>query len=279
MKCFYHRADLDGQCSGAIVKSRFPHCEMIGIQYGDAFPWDRIEPDETVVMTDFSLSMDEMERLSGACVLVWIDHHKSAIETARAKCFLASGAQVLETGLAACELTWRWCFDTEPCQAVFWLGRYDVWDHHNHPGALAFQYGMRNLQDTSPDNQSLWQGLFHDDVVSCGLVERIAQEGRGLLTYETRQNAKYAASCAFEVDLDGRRAIAINKGLTNSLLFKEVYDPDRHDCMVSFVRRAKGWTVSVYSDKPAVDASAICSARGGGGHHGAAGFQCDVLPF
>jgi hypothetical protein len=89
----------------------------------------------------------------------------------------------------------------------------------------------------------------------------------------------YARSCAFEVELDGLRCIAINKGLTNSLLFKSVYDPEKHDAMVSFVRREKFWKVSIYADKPEVDASAICKARGGGGHKGAAGFQCEALPF
>ena len=38
MKCFYHSADLDGHCSGAIVKMVYPECELIGINYGDKFP-------------------------------------------------------------------------------------------------------------------------------------------------------------------------------------------------------------------------------------------------
>lgn len=279
MKCFYHSADLDGHCAGAIIKYRFPQCEMIGINYGDVFSWERIEPDETVVMVDFSLPIEDMERLNGMCTLVWIDHHKSAIETARARCFLASGEQVLVIGEAGCELAWRWCFGTEPCRAVFLLGRYDVWDHHNHPGALEFQYGMRNLDDTCPRNQGLWHELFNDKPSPDSLVQTITQDGGLLLSYEERQNAKYVRSCAFEVDLDGLRCIAVNKGLTNSLVFKSVYDPEKHDVMLSFVRRPGKWTVSVYSDKPEVDASAICKARGGGGHRGAAGFQCDVLPF
>ena len=70
MKCFYHSADLDGHCSAAIVKAVCPECELIGINYGDAFPWDLFveaeerksgsiilpakEP-ETVYMVDFCL--------------------------------------------------------------------------------------------------------------------------------------------------------------------------------------------------------------------------------
>jgi len=55
MKCFYHSADLDGHCSGAIVKLRHPNCEMWPIDYGDEFPWDKIRWNETIYMVDFSL--------------------------------------------------------------------------------------------------------------------------------------------------------------------------------------------------------------------------------
>ena len=37
------------------------------------------------------------------------------------------------------------------------------------------------------------------------------------------------------------------------------------------------WKISLYSEK--VDVSEIAKAYGGGGHKGAAGFQCGALPF
>jgi len=55
MKCFYHGSDLDGYCSGAIVKYRYPECEMQPIDYGAQFPMDKIELGETVYMVDFAL--------------------------------------------------------------------------------------------------------------------------------------------------------------------------------------------------------------------------------
>ena len=42
IKCFYHLADLDGHCSGAIVKYKYPDAELFGINYGQAFPYDKI---------------------------------------------------------------------------------------------------------------------------------------------------------------------------------------------------------------------------------------------
>lgn len=273
MKCFYHSADLDGICSGAIVKMQKPECEMIGINYGDPFPWTSVITGETVYMVDFSLPADEMERLNRICHLIWIDHHKSAIEEANARNFVASGHQSLGIGVAACELTWMEFFKGEICRAVSLLGRFDVWDYGNHPGALEFQYGMRQF-NTTPDDTGFWKSIFFGD------IQNIIEQGRSLLAYEEVQNEIFAKSFAFEVKFDGLNCIAVNKGLTNSLLFQSVYDPERHDAMVAFVLRRPGdWKVSIYTDKPEIDASAICKAHGGGGHKKAAGFQCRTLPF
>lgn len=279
MKTFYHNADLDGQCSAAIVKHRYPETELIGMNYGDPFPWETIQLGEDMWVVDFHLDpFGDMVRLDHLCRLIWIDHHKSAIEDAIAFNFIASGDQRLSMDHAACELTWmltHCCHFAEVPEAVRFLGRYDIWKHAEHPGSLEFQYGMRFQKDTRPENQDFWQRIFADE-----LTEELVELGKTLLTYEDRQNAKYCAACAFEVELDGLRCIAINKGLTGSLNFKSVYDPAKHDAMLTFVMRQPGkWTVSLYSDKPEVDCSAICKARSGGGHRGAAGFTCEALPF
>lgn len=276
MKCFYHSADLDGKCSGAIVAMAHPGIELIGINYGDAFPWDRIEGGETVFMVDFSLQpFDDMERLNEICHLIWIDHHKTAIDEAAKRMFSAGGGGFTEVGRAGCELTWAYCMPIVPLpKAVFWLGRYDVWDHANHPGALELQYGMR-LHDCSPENGDFWKSVFFSDLVT----NDIAMTGVTLLKYEDQQNASYVKAHAFDVYLDGLRCMAINRGMTGSLMFKALWDQKKYDAMLSFVWRHGAWTISLYSDKPGIDVGAICKARGGGGHVGAAGFQCDRLPF
>lgn len=283
MKCFYHKADMDGRCSGAIVKMKYPDCEMIGINYGDAFPWETISKDEKIFMVDFSLQpFSDMERLNSVCELVWIDHHKTSIEEAHNVDFHASGGQMLDIQYAGCELTWKFLHPVDPFNPIIYkilpsfvylLGRYDVWDHANTPGALEFQYGIRNKGLMLPDDP-LWPELFDTE-----LVQQIINDGSLLLEYEKKQNEAYAKSCAYDVELDGIRCIAINKGLANSLLFESVYDPNKHDAMLCYVRRNGKWTVSIYAAKDNIDASAICKARGGGGHKGAAGFQCETLPF
>lgn len=277
MKCVYHVADLDGQCSGAIVKERYPDCELIGMNYGDPFPFYSVAPGEDVWVVDFHLQpFEDMARLNDLCRLTWIDHHKSAFEDKWKFNFTARGAESVEPAYAACELTWMMVHDTRPMPlAVRFLGRYDIWKHDECPGALDFQYGMRLQEDTRPENQEFWRRVLADE-----LTGDLVKLGKTLLTYEERQNAKYCTACAFEVQLDGLRCIAINRGLAGSLSMKSVYDPEKHDAMLSFVMRKAGqWTVNLYTDKPEVDVSAICKARGGGGHKGAAGFVCGTLPF
>lgn len=274
MKCFYHSADLDGHCSGAIVNLAYPDCDMIGINYGDEFPWDDIPKNEVVFMVDFGLQpFDDMEKLNKIANLSWIDHHETAINEAHKRGFLASNMQVLEIGKAACELCWETLFPGVKNRAVHLLGRYDVWDLI--PGTLELQNGLR-MHDTLPTNHDLWMKLLGKDE---SFLDESLKIGGILLQKQKMDNAAYVRSCSFETELDGLRCIAINRGLTNSQIFESVYDPEKHDAMLTFVWRKGKWTISMYSDQADINVGSICKNRGGGGHKGAAGFLCSDLPF
>jgi oligoribonuclease NrnB/cAMP/cGMP phosphodiesterase (DHH superfamily) len=280
MKCFYHSADLDGHCSGAIIKLKYPECEMLGINYGDNFPWQNIVAGENVFMVDFGLQpFSDMERLNKICKLHWIDHHKTALDETYKKGFTASGGQLLETGKAGCELTWEYIhreFVRVPL-AVTLLGRYDVWDHSDNY-VLPFQYGMRQLKDTRPDNTEMWEKLFNNET----RVRALVDQGQLILDYETAQNEKFCRAYSFETEFNGMKVICANRGFCNSKLFDSVYDPKKHHMMVTFIRMKlpkRQWTVSMYSTRDDVDCGSIAKSFGGGGHRGAAGFQCEELPF
>jgi len=275
MKCFYHESDFDGQCSAAIVKYAFPDCQPMPITHGDSFPFDAIRTGETIYMVDFSLSMDLMVRLSRMSEFTWIDHHKSAIEEAEEISFEPSGLRKI--GHAACELTWQFLFPTtELPHAIYLLGRCDVWDLEAHPAILPFQFGMA-LQDTDPAS-ALWPKLFARG--GAALEENIIGQGKVIGQYRSRENEKRARSCSFDTNLEGVRAVAINAGLTNAHIFKGVWDPGRHDLMVTFCWMSKGlWKVTLYTEKPHIDCSVLARKFGGGGHKGAAGFECRDLPF
>jgi oligoribonuclease NrnB/cAMP/cGMP phosphodiesterase (DHH superfamily) len=291
--CFYHSADLDGHCSGAIVKYKYPDAIMRPINYGDEFPWDEVKG-HRVIMVDFSLQpFTLMEDLLFGCQeLIWIDHHISAIKEHLLSKISINGVRNAQK--AACELTWKYFFpyDRTP-KAVYLLGRYDVWDHSD-PDTLPFQYGMR-LRDLEPSKNSndvkltgkdpigcmeFWKNLFtgHEPFDFIKLVQLVINDGRLALIYQTKQNKIIANSSCFETELDGLKLIAANVGLNNSKLFDSVWDPNKYAAMASFHYRKGNWTISLYSDRDDVDVSEICKARGGGGHKGAAGFQCSELP-
>lgn len=284
MKCFYHSADLDGHCSGAIVKRKFPECEMVGIDYGQPFPWDTIVSGETVFMVDFSLQpFEDMERLAGMCKLIWIDHHQTAIDEAHGRGFLAH-EQFLEVGRAACELTS--CYinvrSSNPSlkpmnRAVYLLGRYDVWDLNADPDVMDFQYGMRMEKDTLP-GAPIWNAVLGDSPM--GVIRDICKTGKTVSKYQTAQSTKYAKACAFKSEINGLPAIAMNVGMANSQMFESVWDSEKYKVMMPFVWKDGKWTVSLYTTpETGIDVGLIAKAYGGGGHKQAAGFQCAELPF
>ena len=131
---------------------------------------------------------------------------------------------------------------------------------------------MRGRIDSYEDK--LWGDLFNSDA----LVRQICNEGKAILRYQSKMDRKYIKLFGKETEFEGHKAIAVNKGQCNSKLFDDLKID--YPLQISYVRLpTKKWTVSLYSLKPDIDCSAIAKKHGGGGHKGAAGFQCESLPF
>lgn len=281
MKIVYHRGDLDGKASGAVIWKKF--CDQvewqkdfIAAQYGEEFPFERISEGETVIMADFSLQPfdSEMTKLADMCKLVWIDHHSTAIKDYKNSGLRLAGLR--KDGEAACSLCWRYFFPRQPVPlALKYLSLYDIWDHSN-PNVLPFQYGLR-MEYTNLESE-IWQKIWVSDPV---WISSVINVGKTLLKYEERTNNIYRSAFAFPVTLDGYKCLAINRGLCGSLVFGE--EINNYDMVIAFVLHEKGpersWNVSLYSTQDHVDCGQIAKTHGGGGHKGAAGFTCLELPF
>lgn len=285
MICIYHSKDLDGYCSGAIVKLKYPDAKLIGFDYGQELPMDKIPENEPIIMIDVSLPMKEMHKLASHSKwqLTWIDHHISAINdfkeyTAGGEAFCNA---ILENGISACEGGWKYLFlNHQMPTAVKLLGEYDTWRNQDKDrwdnAIMPFQYGMRmicSLPETFP------QDLFkeYDTVITDNPVYKIIHDGKLILEYQKTQNER-ACKSSFEIEFEGLRAIALNNGGANSQVFESVYDESKHDVMIPFVFTGKHWTFSLYTTKDEVDCSVIAKSKGGGGHKKAAGFQLKELP-
>jgi len=272
MKCFYHSSDLDGHCSGAIVKFHYPECEMWPIDYGARFPIDKIKEGGTVYMVDFTLQpFDQMVELAEKCKLIWIDHHKTALEEAEKRGFVVRGLRRI--GIGACSLTWEFINSHLPIpKPVKLLAKYDVWDHSD-PDTLPFQYGMR-LRETDPateEGMKLWGQLFSSSFFA---FDKILEEGKVILKYQKQIDTKYCARHAYPAVFEGYKALVLNRGIVNSMTFENAPGAKDADIFVTYVFSGKNWIVSLYANKPDIDVSRIAKKYGGGGHKGAAGFTC-----
>lgn len=273
----YHNRDLDGYTSGAIInmalKEKNVDVQLIGYDYGQPFPFEKIRYGSSVIMADVSLPIADMIQLAQQTKFnfTWIDHHKSAIED-----FNNLGDQykngipnLLDSSLSACELCWKWFYPDRPIPlAIELLGKYDTWRDNGtqywDEVILPFQYGMR-LYCTSPETFPM--GVISDK----HYVEEITKIGQAILKYQANVDA-YAAKGAFEIDFKGYRAICMNGGAANSNAFKTVYDEAKHDLMISFRFDGERWKFSLRSTKD-IDLSKLAKSFGGGGHFSAAGME------
>ena len=303
MICIYHSRDLDGYTSGAIVKRKYPEAKLIGYDYGEPFPFDKIGNGEDVIMIDVSLKMPEMRKLGEQTggKLIYIDHHKSAISDFEKECLTGKFVKsdyvdgisiyrtpemcaVLKDGIAACEVGWKYLFPGEALpKSVELLGEYDTWRNGDKQKweneILPFQFGMR-VKCNSPETFPV---CLFDTLADVEPIYKITDDGRTVLAYQAMISETNCKKSAFEHEFKGLRAICMNVGGINSDAFKSIYDPEKHDIVMPFYFTGKHWSFSLYSSKPEIDVSVIAKSMGGGGHFSAAGFESKdiytVFPF
>lgn len=284
--CFYHGVDHDGHCSGALVKIKYPDVKLHSINYSlkeeQKYLEEKTRNEDTVIICDFSFSVAGMKYLSERFgeKLIWLDHHKSAIENIKEADLKIHG--IRDNAFAACELTWRYFYNGEMPAVVKYLGRYDVWDHSD-PKALVFHYGLSQY-DTDPlKDMSIWNALLpvtKNGIIHSfkeNLIYQILKEGYPIERYVNQSNvyqckhAFYAIFKGFEYRIVGLL------GVKGSLSFKPIWDPKKFDAMLAADFDGSSWCCSLYSDKEDIDVSVICKAHGGGGHKGASGFYTTDL--
>ena len=291
----YHRADFDGKFCYRILKQKFDQTpvkiDYLGWDYGDPVP--NIKPYTTIVMADISIK--ELMELPN---LVWIDHHKTAIEAYMPK---FKGTSYCIDGVAACRLTWQYCngpkfglppksaygvipekggvrteCSVEEPRAVLLAGRYDVFDQDGEPDADLFQFGLRSQELTDAD----WNTLLEvNSVQACRLIDKLLLQGKAIQRYKQEMDDAIIAHNGFTLEWEGLCFLACNSGFYNSFLFTKAIQ-EKHQALLGFKWTGKKYSVSMYAIKGReIDLTPIAKKYGGGGHPGACGFVIDKLPF
>lgn len=300
MKVFYHN-DMDGIVSARIIleemrkrKVDFTEQDFIEMDYAKIFPLHEILNNEIVYIVDYSIAPEAMEQLLEITKrVIWIDHHKSAIEKYNnSNLDVSKIAGLRANGIAGCVLTW-WYFYGKQIETETFIedypknpksmyrrlvpeyiklaGDWDVWDH---------LYGMKTKSYTICFNariKSPFDDLFFDKLKTEEDIDKFCEAGYQMIEYRNGWAETFMKRYGFEVTINGFRAFIANLGNANSEFFGDLIK--EYDIVGTFCFNGETYTCSLYSEKENVDCSIICANRGGGGHKGAAGFVCKELPF
>ena len=324
----YHDADFDGKLSNEVCRywlnRLHPNATIhsYGWDYGRPVPLPYIDDAKTTTMgwpcfdaiyiVDLSVD-DLMARPDLRDKIVWIDHHKSAIEKWDNRTGPISGNPVPNfagtriDGVAACRLCWQWFTwgklpngvlsskqdFIEPLTKQLFVdrqlkepalirvaGEYDIWDHRD-PDAKALQFGLRALSDV--EYRRLVDAEFLGAVTgartpSNELFRAIAQ-GYAIKSYVDKQADEYSAAYAHTIKWNGLTWCVLNIGQRgNSDLMLGGIKPE-HDACFAWRFDGKQVLVSLYHapGREHHDLSKIAVMYGGGGHKGACGFRVPLI--
>lgn len=294
-----HHNDLDGCCAGAIafhtISGTHPDMEVItrSVDYKDPYPLDLIESGDKVYMLDFTPKpVDFMQVLDivGIGHVVWLDHHKTNIDRVipvlERSPFDESKIQGKrsDTFPSAAQLTWEWFQDAPPGRLVRLVDQWDTWTHNDHPSILDLVWGAKLMGMDSSAKEPLWYCMMEDHMQEAKILDILTRQGSSARRFDKKQAKTRMDHYGFDVRVPNQqskywRGRAINCGLVNSFAFESCNEQD-YDVWVAFCFDGNQYSVSLYkvdSDKT-LQLGAYAAKLGGGGHDGAAGFQCKELP-
>ena len=285
----YHKADLDGYFSGALVKSIYTDEEMYGIDYNETIEDSVLDAEGILYVVDFSLPIRQMQKYAGK--MVWIDHHRTAIEDSK-KYGYSDILGIRDENYAACELVYNYLYkqsNTVPMNMPAIIKYVGNWDIHRTVGydewhateivQLGLKYKYFSLcTDIDPLVRDLKWLLDHTDA---DIKNSIIYSNGNLLWWHQLTQNKALVKSAFEIKVDDKPALAII-GAVGSAVFDSVKDREQLWVVFNSVTPEKV-KMSVYKD-PNVFTDFNCGdylkeRYKGGGHPSAAGAYIDFDVF
>lgn len=316
-----HHNDMDGRSGGYLLYKYFKsfiHEEDITTMecsYTTVFDWNELADNNTLVgIVDYSLNHQWFAKLIEVVPkenIIWIDHHKTAIEDYKEQSNLAgirnidycgaelvamyiNGFHMKSNGDLVDESGNKTTYENAYTTVPTWIkevGNFDCWRTHiDMDRSKKLNYGIRMHWDsnmlTTADGRQFWADIDYSNN-----VEKFIEEGAIIMKYQDSENKDMVAINGFEVKLKkdpfaDYKCIAVNTSSRGSDVFKSVFDQYEVGFVFCFSDK-KGKPVmnfSVYrlgmNPQKNIDVSRIAQSFGGGGHVGAAGFKTNgALPF
>lgn len=257
----YHAGCWDGFGAAMVLADHFRAAgvefELIPGHYG------MTPPDCTgreVFVVDFSFPPDEMRALAGrASRLVWLDHHKTAIEAVEdVDAFCESKLSLIDSGI---RLAWYWVHGGA---RAHWLVNYiedrDLW-RRQLPGSDAVTMWVRSHEMTAEAWASMWVTPLRE----------AKTKGAAMLAYH-RRLVDNAAAQAVQVEIGGvpMPLVSCSYDLGSDVCDRIIVDRSVPVAAYWLLNRQGDYQYGFRSTAE-FDCSALAVRFGGGGHAQAAG--------
>ncbi|AKB23089.1 DHH family phosphoesterase [Methanosarcina sp. WH1] len=281
----YHHDDNDGCCSAAVAGNCYGRNEFaikfVAINYGkESWNEEEIGSAEKVWLLDFT--SDNMNEFVKACgsKLIWIDHHKTAMEKYPDLWNSSDIPGIRSIEKAACVLTWEYTHpeNISPPAAVAYIGDKDIWKFE-YDETRAFAAGF-SLMVKTPDD-AVWDVLLSFSSECGDTVNKMVSVGELLLEAQN-----YKLQKAFERGVDCNfhnwKARLVNTTGNISELGEFIYKKPEYDIAIMWQAVENMVVFSLRSDSgnpDSPDCAKIAQQYGGGGHKNAAGFQKKNINF
>ena len=318
-----HHNDMDGRSGGYILYKYFSafvpkeDIKTIECGYNGSFNWDKLVNKDTIVaIVDYSLNNQNFQTLTKIVPeknIIWIDHHKSAIEQYQEQKNLDGLRNINYSGA---ELAYMYLngycqnfdnpdkvkkgnlvtdFEDAYASIPLWVkevGNFDCWRTNIHMDySKQFNYGIQLHWDecelNTEDGRNFWAKIDQSNN-----IDEYVNDGKIIMKYNDAQNAKSVKMNGFEcrlrkTEFSDYKAIALNTSSIGSDIFKSVFNDYEIGFVFSYTEKNKEnkhMSFSVYrlgmNPQKNIDVSKIAQSFGGGGHTGAAGFKTSgTLPF
>lgn len=271
-----HHTDLDGAMSAAVVGMKHRNDEITYRLYNYGWPLEPKDLDgyDLVYAVDVSFNQSSpwVYELKN---LIWIDHHKTAIEYEDQNPWMHQIPGLRKIGKGACEFTWEYLFPGIPClELIQYLSAYDVWDKTRFDWMTVeeIEYGAKQIFGVSPI-------ALIDFIDKGGTPEVLRETGYNVLSYLEKSGKGKLGNNGFYIhNFFGYHVMALNTLDFSSMSFMSYYDPKYFDIMMPFAiipdeaNPGNAYVrCSFYTENPNIDVSLIAKQFSGGGHKGAAG--------